>query len=70
MTTKVINKMRFRCGKGLPSFKVTGIESAAARETTPRIPVHPITRGTLHPGDSVSATVMKFRIIKVIITAP
>lgn len=69
MTTKVINKIKFLCGKGVPSCKVSGIERAAARETTPRIPVQPIKAGTFQPGFCRSATVMKLRIIIVMNTA-
>jgi len=42
ITIKVINKIKFLCGKSLPSYKYSGIESAAANDTTPRIPAHVI----------------------------
>ncbi|MNK39313.1 hypothetical protein D3C87_579190 [compost metagenome] len=44
MTTKVINRIRCRCGITVP-FMTKGMESAAARETTPRIPVQPSNSG-------------------------
>ncbi len=36
-----MNKIKFRCGNGSPLLRVTGIDSAAAKETTPLIPVRP-----------------------------
>ena len=44
MTTKVTNRIRSRSGNGAP-LTSSGIASAAANETAPRIPVKPIRNG-------------------------
>ncbi len=42
ITANVRKRMKERCGKGSPASIVSGIASAAARETAPRIPAHAI----------------------------
>ena len=42
MTAKVRKRMRLRPGNGSPASVVSGIASAAASETPPRIPDHVI----------------------------
>ena len=42
MTAKVRKRIRLLPGKGSPASVVSGIASAAASETPPRIPVHEI----------------------------
>jgi hypothetical protein len=51
ITMNVINKIKFLCGNAVPSDIVNGIDNAVARETTPRMPAQPITRGPFQPGD-------------------
>jgi hypothetical protein len=45
-----MNKIRFRCGKAVPSYKVNGIANADAKETTPRIPALQTTWFNFHRG--------------------
>ena len=62
MTTKVINKIRVADREMLCVSEISsGIESAAASETTPRIPAQPKITGFRHPG-LASATVIKLLI--------
>jgi hypothetical protein len=39
-------RIRSRCGSGAPLSKVSGMDSAAASGTTPRVPAHDTTAGT------------------------
>ena len=55
---KVIKSIRLRKGNGCPSLTPKGIESAAAKDTTPRIPAQPAISGVFQPG-LASATVIK-----------
>ena len=61
--------IRLLFGKGVPSSSVSGIERAAAKETTPRIPDHPMMKGAFR-FILGSATVMKLLITLVTMTAP
>src|SRR5215208_2572369 len=69
MTMNVIKRMRLRYGKGCPSPMNNGMESAAARDTTPRIPAQPAINGDYQPGFA-SATVIKWLIKRVNRPAP
>ena len=64
-----MKRIKFRNGKGCPLERSTGIESAAASETTPRIPAQPKMIGILHPG-FLSCTVMKCDMNRVKSAAP
>ena len=44
ITQKVRKMIRLRCGNGVPSARVSGSDSAAARAMTPRMPVQPTTK--------------------------
>ena len=48
---------------------VSGMDRAAAKETTPRIPVHPRINGAPFPGLRLSATVINLPITIVTTTA-
>src|SRR4051812_9378283 len=50
MTEKVRNKIRSLPGKGAPEGKEMGIARAAARDTTPRMPVQPVISTNLQLG--------------------
>ena len=51
ITAKLRNRIRSRCGNGSPLAVVSGIASAAASDTMPRMPVKPIRNGACQGGD-------------------
>src|SRR3954465_3822274 len=51
MTPKVIARMRSRYGNGAPVAVASGMASAAASETTPRMPTNAITKADRQGGD-------------------
>src|SRR5215470_1259562 len=51
ITENVKNRMRSRYGNGWPEETVSGMASAAASETMPRMPVNAIKNGHCHGGE-------------------
>src|SRR5262249_40262929 len=51
ITENVKNRMRSRYGNGCPEETVSGMASAAASETMPRMPVNAIRNGHCHGGE-------------------
>ncbi len=43
-----MNKITSRCGNAVPLSSVSGIASAVAKDTTPRIPAHEIINVSRH----------------------
>src|SRR5678815_1525073 len=68
ITINVMNRIRLRYGKASPLIN-NGIDSAIARDTTPRIPAHPKTMGPFQPGFA-SATLINLLIKRVNKDAP
>ena len=56
MTTEVTNTIRSRSGNGAPPATVDGTASAAASDTAPRKPAHPLTMRCRHPTRRVRCT--------------